>query len=74
MENSHRWDIPIAPLADRSGKRQALHPIRSAESGVSRWNTNPKRLDSGRRGETEETGTYFLFGYWMGRYYDFFGE
>ncbi len=71
MENSHRWDIPVDPLVDRSGKRQALHPIRTAESSVSRWNTNPKRLDSGRRGETEETGTYFLFAYWMGRYYGF---
>ncbi|ODS85482.1 MAG: transcriptional regulator [Cytophagaceae bacterium SCN 52-12] len=74
MENSHRWDIPIDPLADRFGKRQALYPVRTAESSVSRWNTNPKLLDSGRRGETEETGSYFLFAYWMGRYYGFFGE
>ncbi len=74
MENSHRWDIPKDPLVDRSGRLQALYPIPTAESSVSRWNTNPKRLDSGRRGETEETGSYFLFAYWMGRYYGFFGE
>ncbi|MBX3239041.1 MAG: hypothetical protein KIT80_09690 [Chitinophagaceae bacterium] len=71
MENSHRWDLRVDPLVDRVRRSQAVHPIPSPESSVSRWNTNPKRLDSGRRGETEETGTYYLFAYWMGRYHGF---
>jgi hypothetical protein len=72
MLNEHRWDIPADPLVDRSGKRQALYPIPTPEASVSRWNTNPKRFDSGAAGKTEESGTYFLFAYWMGRYYGFF--
>ncbi|MCC7523551.1 MAG: hypothetical protein IT250_01945 [Chitinophagaceae bacterium] len=71
VENSHRWDIQMDPMPDRFGKLQAVHPIPTPESGVSRWNTNPKQLDVGRNGETEETGTYFLVAYWMGRYYGF---
>ncbi|GAB2793478.1 hypothetical protein GCM10027275_43010 [Rhabdobacter roseus] len=72
MQNHHRWDLQRDPLVDRSGQPQALKPIPSAQSSVSRWNTNPKRLDSGNGGKTEETGTYFLFAYWMGRYYGYF--
>lgn len=74
MENSHRWDLRRDPLADRGGRAQAMAPVPTPESGISRWNTNPKRLDVGRGGQTEESGTYFLFAYWMGRYYGFFGE
>ncbi|MBX2926025.1 MAG: hypothetical protein KF746_27770 [Chitinophagaceae bacterium] len=74
MENSHRWDIQVDPLVDRGRKPQSLHPLPTPESGISRWNTNPKRLDVGRNGTTEETGTHFLFAYWMGRYYGFWGE
>ncbi len=71
MENSHRWDLLKDPMVDRGRRMQAVHPIPTPESSVSRWNTNPKRLDSGRRGETEETGTYFLFAYWMGKYHGY---
>jgi hypothetical protein len=71
MENSHRWDLLRDPLVDRGRKPQAVYPVPTPESSVSRWNTNPKRLDTGRGGATEETGTYFLFAYWMGRYYGF---
>lgn len=74
MENSHRWDLQRDPLVDRGRKPQALKPIPTPESGISRWNTNPKRFDVGHNGETEETGTYFLFAYWMGRYYGFWAE
>lgn len=72
MENEHRWDLAADPLVDRSGRKQALRPIPTPEASVSRWNTNPKRYNSGRNGLTEESGTYFLFAYWMGRYYGFF--
>ena len=72
MDNRHRWDLMRDPLVDRFGKEQALVPIRPGESSVSRWNTNPKALLSGRNGMTEETGTYYLFAYWMGKYYGFF--
>lgn len=71
MENSHRWDLQKDPLVDRGRRQQSVYPISTPESGISRWNTNPKRLDVGSDGTTEETGTYFLFAYWMGRYYGF---
>jgi len=74
VENSHRWDLEKDPLVDRGRRQQAVHAIPSPESGISRWNTNPKRLDVGRNGETEDSGTYYLFAYWMGRYYGFWGE
>ncbi len=69
MENSHRWDLQRDQLVDRGGKVQATKPIPSLESGVSRWNTNPKQFNVGNGGKTEETGTHFLFAYWMARYY-----
>lgn len=74
MENSHRWDLQKDPLVDRGRRLQSVFPVPTPESGISRWNTNPKRFDVGRNGETEETGTYFLFAYWMGRYYGFWDE
>ncbi len=69
MENNHRWDLHHDQLVDRFGNPQAVRPIPSSESGVSRWNTNPKQLTAGNGGKTEESGTYFLFAYWMARYY-----
>lgn len=74
MDNSHRWDLQIDPLVDRGRKAQAVYPVPTAESGISRWNTNPKRLTVGNAGRTEETGTYYLFAYWMGRYYGFWQD
>lgn len=74
MDNSHRWDLETDPMVDRGRQQQAVYPVPTPESGVSRWNTNPKRLKVGQAGQTEETGTYFLFAYWMGRYYGFWKE
>ncbi|HEX5025438.1 MAG TPA: hypothetical protein VFV68_09200, partial [Agriterribacter sp.] len=76
MDNSHRWDVQVDPLVGRGGSLQAVQPLPTPESNISRWNTNPKSLNAGRKanGEIEETGTYFLFAYWMGRYYNFFTE
>ena len=71
MENSHRWDLQSDQMVDRGGKPQAVKPVPSQESGVSRWNTNPKNYIAGDGGKTEETGSYFLFAYWMGRYYGY---
>jgi hypothetical protein len=68
MDNSHRWDIEIDPLISRFRRKQARRPIPTPESGISRWNTNPKELKSGADGTIEDSGTYFLFAYWMGRY------
>ena len=72
MDNRHRWDLQRDQMAGRGGNPQTVHPVSTPESGVSRWNTNPKSYVSGNGGKTEETGTYFLFAYWMGRYYGFF--
>lgn len=74
MKNSQRWDLQHDRLVDRHGSLQATKPVPTPESGISRWNTNPKELDVGNGGKTEETGTYFLLPYWMGRYYGYFVE
>jgi hypothetical protein len=69
MENSHRWDLQEDPIVARGGNRQATIPIPTPENGIYRWNTNPRQFDSGNDGKREDTGTYFLLPYWMGRYY-----
>ena len=74
MENSHRWDLQHDMMAGRFNANQAVKPIPTPESNVSRWNTNPRQLNSGLNGTQEEDGSYFLFAYWMGRYYGFFHE
>jgi hypothetical protein len=74
MENSHRWDLQHDMLAGRFNANQSVKPIPTPESNVSRWNTNPRQLNSGLNGTQEEDGSYFLFAYWMGRYYGFFNE
>jgi hypothetical protein len=71
MQNSHRWDLPKDPLLSRFKRLQSTQPIPTPESGISRWNTNPKEFDAGDGGKTEESGSYFLFAYWMGRYHGF---
>jgi len=71
MENSHRWDLPKDPLLSRGGRAQSIRPLPAPESNISRWNTNPKHYDAGNGGKTEDSGTYFLFAYWMGRYSGF---
>ena len=74
MENSHRWDLQNDPIVARGGRQQATQHIPAPESGISRWNTNPRLFDVGSAGMREETGTYFLLPYWMSRYYGFFEE
>lgn len=69
MENSHRWDLQHDMMAGRFDAHQAVKPIPTPESNISRWNTNPRQLDSGAGGAREEDGSYFLFAYWMGRYF-----
>ncbi|PWJ56893.1 hypothetical protein CLV98_1092 [Dyadobacter jejuensis] len=71
MENSHRWDLPKDPLVSRQGKAQSTRPIPTPESNISRWNTNPKQLDAGSGGQSEDSGSYYLFAYWMGRYFGY---
>ncbi|EON75645.1 hypothetical protein ADIS_3865 [Lunatimonas lonarensis] len=71
MENSHRWDLRKDYLAHRTPRDQADRAIPSQEGNISRWNTNPKLMDSGDGGLTEDSGTYFLVAYWMGRYFGY---
>ncbi len=72
MENSHRWDLQKDPIVARGGNHQAIMPIPTQENGIFRWNTNPRQFDTGTGGLREETGTYFLLPYWMGRYHRVF--
>lgn len=69
MENSHRWDLQHDLLAGRFNVNQAVKPVPTPESNVWRWNNNPRQMDSGSGGTREEDGSYFLFAYWLGRYY-----
>ncbi len=69
MENSHRWDLQEDPVVARGGNRQSTIPIPTPENGIFRWNTNPRQFDTGTGGLREETGTYFLLPYWMGRFH-----
>jgi hypothetical protein len=71
MENSHRWDLRRDYLPHRTLKDQADKAIPSPEGNISRWNTNPKLMDVGDGGQTEDSGTYFLVAYWMGRYFGY---
>jgi hypothetical protein len=72
MENSHRWDLPEDQLTDRFGYAQAVKPIPTPERGISKWNSNTYRYDSGSNGSGEDDGAFFLLPYWMGRYHGFF--
>ena len=72
VENSFRWDIKINPLNDRFGNLQSAVPVPINERAVSKWNSNPYRLDTGGRGFGEDDGAYFLLPYWMGRYHKLF--
>jgi hypothetical protein len=71
MENSHRWDLIKDPLLSRAGQPQSIKPIPTPESNIYRWNTNPKHFNAGNAGKTEDSGSYFLFAYWMGRYFGY---
>lgn len=72
MENSHRWDLPQDQLSDRFGYAQAVKPVPTPERGISKWNSNTYRYDSGSNGSGEDDGAFFLLPYWMGRYHGFF--
>jgi len=74
MENSHRWDLPQDQLNDRFGYAQSVRPVPTPERGISKWNSNTYRYDSGSNGSGEDDGAYFLLPYWMGRYHGYFNE
>ena len=74
VTNSRRQDVPIDPLSDRFGRRQALVVLPYDELPMSKWNGNPYMLDGGNGGRSEDDGSYFLLPYWMGRYHKLFDE
>jgi hypothetical protein len=69
VENSHRLDVPVDPMADRKNRRQALIVLPYDELPMHKWNGNPYNLDGGSGGRSEDDGAYFLLPYWMGRYH-----
>lgn len=69
VRNSDRGDVPVDPLSDRFGRRQALIVLPYDELPMSKWNGNPYALDGGKAGRSEDDGAYFLLPYWMGRYH-----
>ena len=72
VRNSHRRDVPVDPMSDRFGHRQALIVLPYDELPMSKWNGNPYNLDGGNGGRSEDDGAYFLLPYWMGRYHKLF--
>jgi hypothetical protein len=72
VRNSQRLDVPIDPMSDRFGHRQALIVLPYDELPMSKWNGNPYNLDGGNGGRSEDDGAYFLLPYWMGRYHRLF--
>lgn len=72
VRNSLRLDVPIDPMSDRFGHRQALIVLPYDELPMSKWNGNPFTLDGGNGGRSEDDGAYFLLPYWMGRYHKLF--
>lgn len=68
VHNSHRTDIVWSETKDRFGKREALTLLPAFERPVMKWNGNPFVVDSGRHGEAEDDGGFYLLPYWMGRY------
>jgi hypothetical protein len=74
MDNSHRWDIKLNPVADRFLNPQATKVIPVDERGISRWNSNPYKLVQKGNGKGEDDGTAWLLPYWMGRYHGFIIE
>lgn len=74
VRNSQRLDVPLDPVPDRHGRRQALVVLPYDELPMWKWNTNPYTLDGGNGGLSEDDGAYFLLPYWMGRYHKLIGE
>jgi hypothetical protein len=74
VKNSVRADVPVDPLPDRQGRRQALVVLPYDELGMTKWNGNPFRLDDGAEGKREDDGAFFLLPYWMGRYHRLIDE
>lgn len=65
VDNSFRWDVPHDPL--RPGR--ALVALRPSQRDVMNWDGDPYRLTGGAGGRVESDGTFFLWPYWMARYY-----
>lgn len=74
MDNSHRWDIKLNPVADRFLNPQATKVIPVDERGISKWNSNPYKLVQKGNGTGEDDGAAWLLPYWMGRYHGFIIE
>jgi hypothetical protein len=74
VKNSVRADVPLDPVLDRQGRRQAFVVLPYDELAMTKWNGNPFRLDGGADGKREDDGAYFLLPYWMGRYHRLIDE
>ena len=74
VRNSHRLDVPVDPMSDRFGRRQALVVLPYDELPMWKWNGNPYTLDDGNGGRSEDDGAYFLLPYWMGRFHKLIDE
>jgi hypothetical protein len=74
VKNSIRHDVPVDPMLDRQGRRQALVVLPYDELAMTKWNGNPFSLDGGADGKREDDGAFFLLPYWMGRYHRLIDE
>jgi len=69
LDLSHRWDADPDPQRDRFGEPQNRFVFPYDERMPERWNENPYAYRQGGDGHAEESGTFWLLPYWMGRYY-----
>lgn len=70
-KNSHRRDVALRPNQDRHSRREMVHLLPPDERGVHKHNSSPFYVDDGGNGHSEETPTFWLLPYWMGRYHHF---
>jgi len=70
VDNARREDIRIVRVPELE-VRQTDRLLPPSESGVIRWDENPRRAIQGDGGQTESDGVQWLLPYWMGRYYGY---
>lgn len=71
VKNSQRVDLKLDPVRNISGKLELAEVLPIKERRVSKWDGNPFEIDGGADGKAEDDGAFFLFPYWMGRYFGY---
>lgn len=74
MLNSKRKDLVYDTVQEKwGGDKQLLKALAVDERGLSNYDSNPYRVNSGRSGTAQSPSSYLL-PYWFGRYYGLIDE